>query len=93
MFGFVDVSPLNNVDGIITNAKTYLNIIANDIQCTAISDKWHQFVNTDFCGYDFDGLFTISLVMYLTAGFLFATICVTAVLYQYFDYPFWDLKR
>ena len=75
---------------IIEDGKEQIQIITDNLLCNAISSNWHKFIDTAVCSYNVDGIFTICLVMFLTAGFLFATICVTANVYQYFADPYWN---
>ena len=79
-----DVYPLNYLNTSVFNAAHQLNVIAANLDCSEISSNWHELTDTSICTYSFDGVLTFCLTMYIAAGFLFATICVTSVLYQYF---------
>ena len=79
-----DVYPLNYLNISVFDAGHRLNVIAANLDCSRISSNWHELTDTSICTNTFDGVFTFCLTMYITAGFLFATICATSVLYQYF---------
>jgi hypothetical protein len=71
-------------------ANNIVQDITNTLNCDSISKNWHDFVDTDLCSYNFDGIFIVCLVLYITAGFIYAIMCVSSVLYQYFESRYWN---
>ena len=68
-----DACPRNYLNISAFDAGHHLNVIAANLDCSRISSNWLELTGTN----TFDGVFTFCLKMYITAGFLFATICVT----------------
>ena len=80
-----DVYPLNYLNSSVFDASHQLDIISANLDCSKVSSNCHKLIDQSLCTYGFDGVLTFCLTMYISAAFLFATICTTSVLYQYFD--------
>ena len=82
------LNPLNATFAPVADADVQLNSLYQTLRCDEISKNYNLFVDTYLCRNDFDGLLIICIVLFITGGFLYASMCVSAVLYQYFGI-FW----
>lgn len=87
------MSNLNSALNATSDVVVHVNNVLQEVSsCMLLAPVWDGIVNQSLCGNLFSGFYIIWNSQFVTAGGLFFSCCVAAVLYQYFDADTWHLQ-